>query len=182
MSRASAHGYSQLKHQKLKVGGYTKEVLECVCATTHPGRKVGCQGPGGTELTCIVASPALHQGQPSSGKRCIMLESGLTRSLAAKLLQHLSLAVCKFRVAITKNTNKRGYRRVCVKNLMWRLKHIRTITAMYVSPADLLSIHHATIFAWWAWLHAGPQKTTKLSKLGVGTCPGQYGMSESAYG
>ena len=28
LSRASAHGCSQLKHQKLRVGGYTKEVLE----------------------------------------------------------------------------------------------------------------------------------------------------------
>ena len=38
---------------------------------------------------------------------------------------------------------------------------------MYVSSADLLSIHY-TIIQHGGWLHRGPQKTTRLSKLGGG--------------
>ena len=37
----------------------------------------------------------VSRGQPVSVESCIMLESGLTHRLAAKLLQCLSLAVCK---------------------------------------------------------------------------------------
>ena len=29
LSWASTHGYSQLKHQKLRVGGYMEKVLKC---------------------------------------------------------------------------------------------------------------------------------------------------------
>ena len=43
VSRASAHGRSQLKHQKLGVGGYMEEVLEYSNyprASVHPGSEV----------------------------------------------------------------------------------------------------------------------------------------------
>ena len=49
--------------------------------------------------------------------------------------------------------------------------------SMYVSSADLLSVHYARILHG-GWLHGGPQKTTKLSKLvsgylrGDGRLPG----------
>ena len=54
------------------------------------------QLPVGTESTCIVALPVLRRCQPDGGKCCIMLESGLTGDLVAKLPQCLSLAVCEF--------------------------------------------------------------------------------------
>ena len=53
-----AHGCSQFKHHKLKVGGYTEEVLEWFdypCASAHPGYEVNL--PGCVESTRIVASP-----------------------------------------------------------------------------------------------------------------------------
>ena len=66
------------------MGGYTEKVLECINylhARAHPGCEVRCHG---TELTCIVPSSVLRQGQPDSGEKCIVLQSGLTRSLIAK--------------------------------------------------------------------------------------------------
>ena len=95
LSQASAHGRSQLKHQKLRVGGYTKEMLECsnyLRTSAHPSR-MQTWLPGGTESTCIVALPVLRRGHPDGGKCCIVLESRPTHSLVAKLPQHLSLAV-----------------------------------------------------------------------------------------
>ena len=47
LSRASAHGRSQLKRQKLRVGGYTGKVLELLNyprARAHPGYEINCQG------------------------------------------------------------------------------------------------------------------------------------------
>ena len=55
--------------------------------------------PGGIDSTCIVASPVLRLDQPDGGKRCIVLESGPTRSLVAKLPQRSSLSVREFRTA-----------------------------------------------------------------------------------
>ena len=47
------------------------------------------------------------------------------------------------------------------------------IAALYVSSADLLSVHCARILNG-GRLHGGPQKTKKNKKIeGVGTCPGQ---------
>ena len=45
--QASTHGCPQLKHQKLKVGGYTEEVFEWFnysCVSAYPGCEVSCQG------------------------------------------------------------------------------------------------------------------------------------------
>ena len=56
LSRASAHRHSQLKHQKLRVGGYTKEVLEWsnyLRANAHPWCEVSCQGR--IDLNCRFA-------------------------------------------------------------------------------------------------------------------------------
>ena len=51
-------------------------------------------------------------------------------------------------------------------------ERIKMITAMYVSSADLILVHYTRILHG-GRLHGGPQK---LSKLGVGACPGQYSM------
>ena len=93
LSWASAHGCSQLKCQKLRVGSYTEKVLKCPCARTHPGCEVSC--PRGY---CIVASSVLRRGQPDSGESCIVLQSKLTRSLVAKCPQ-CSVFACSTRTS-----------------------------------------------------------------------------------
>ena len=93
LSRASPHEYLQLKCQNLRVGGYTKKVFKWFNyphARAHPGCEFSYHG---TESTCIVGSSVLHQGQPDSGEGCIVLQSGLTRSLIAKLPQ-CSVVAC----------------------------------------------------------------------------------------
>ena len=68
LSRASAHGHSQLKHQKLRVGGYTQVVLEWFNyprASTYPRCEVSCLG---TELTSVVALPILCRASPTVEK------------------------------------------------------------------------------------------------------------------
>ena len=52
--------------------------------------------------------------QPEGGESCIMLESRLNHSLIAKLPQHSSLTVCKFRAA-SEECYEQGYGRVCAK-------------------------------------------------------------------
>ena len=57
---------------------------------------------------------------------------------------------------------------MCAKHwcqMLWQLKSIRTITPTYMSSADLVSVHYA-ISQHGRWLQTGPQKITKLSKLG----------------
>ena len=76
------------------VRGYTENVLinkwfNYPHARAHPGCEVGCNG---TEWTCIVGSSVIRRGQPDSGESCIILQSGLTRSLIAKFPQHSVLA------------------------------------------------------------------------------------------
>ena len=88
LSRASAHGCLQLKHQKLRAGGCTEEALEWFnypCVAPHPEWEDSCQGVLNWPA-CIVASPVLCPCQPEES--CIMLESGPTCSLYAKLLEH----------------------------------------------------------------------------------------------
>ena len=107
LSRASGHGQLTAQAQKLRVGSYTEEVLKWFCASAQPGCKVS---------VCIVALPTLHRGQPDGGESCIVLESGLTRSLIAKLLQCSSLVVRELHVHDAgEELCEQGYRRVCVK-------------------------------------------------------------------
>ena len=92
LSQASAHEHLQLKCQNLRVGGYTKKVFKWFNyphARAHPGCEFSCHG---TESTSIVGSSVLHQGQLDSGEGCIMLQSGPTHSLVAKLPQRLVVA------------------------------------------------------------------------------------------
>ena len=94
---------------KLRVGSYTEEVLEYICASAQPGCK--CQ-----VSICIVALPTFHRGQSDGGESCIVLESGPTRSLVAKLLQCLSLVVREIHIHDAgEELCEQGYRRVCVK-------------------------------------------------------------------
>ena len=61
LPQTSAHGHSQLKHQKLMVGNYTEEVLEWSNyphASALPGCEVSCQGvlnqPASSLCLCFV--------------------------------------------------------------------------------------------------------------------------------
>ena len=58
--------------------------------------------------------------------------------------------------------------------MSWNLKHIRTITATYVSSADLLSIHYAKILPD-RQLHGIPQITHKTVKIWGGGLEQVYG-------
>ena len=89
----------------------------------------------------------LCQGQPDGWESCIMLESGLTHSLIVKVLQRSLLAVCEFS-ATSEECCERGYEEVCAKlfwHMLWHVKYIRMIAAMYVSSVDPLSIHFTRI-------------------------------------
>ena len=86
-----------------------------------------------------------------NGSTSLMLKSGLTRSLIAKLLQCSPLSVCEFHIA-SEEHHKRGYRRVCSKVCcqMLHLKRIRMIAAMCMSSADLPSVNRVSyrILSW----------------------------------
>ena len=95
LSRASTYGHSRLKHQNLRVGGYTENVLNYPQARAHPGCKVSCHG---TKSTCIVSSSKIRRGQPDSGESCIKLQSRPTRSLVAKFSQR-PVVTCNTRIS-----------------------------------------------------------------------------------
>ena len=80
LSRASAHGRSQLKRYKLRVGSYTKEVLECLHASACPR----CL-PGALNQPASLLHPRFIKASLNGGKHCIVLESRLTRSLVYNL-------------------------------------------------------------------------------------------------
>ena len=147
LSRASVHGRSQLKCQKLRVGSYTEVVLEWFNyphARAQPRCEVNCQGVPHHRFV-------LHWGQPDSGESCIMLQSWPTRtiaSFASFCSNQLSLAVHKFRVA-GKEHCERGHGRVCANVwclMSWHPKHNRS----YVSSVDLPSDSIRRNLAWWA--------------------------------
>ena len=135
LSRASAHGHSQLKLQNLGVGGYTEKVFKWFNyprARAHPGCKVGSHG---AQSTCIVGSSMLCRGQPYSGEGCIVLQSRPTRSLIAKFPQ-CSVVACSVRISCCKGGTLRTKPRtdVCEPHVVATKVH-----QSYVSSADLPS-------------------------------------------
>ena len=91
MVLAGTHGHSQLKHQKLRMGGYTDKELKWFnypLTRAHPGCEVSCARE--YKIDCIIV---LRRSQPDSRESCIMLQSGQIRSLVAKFLQH-SVVTC----------------------------------------------------------------------------------------
>ena len=130
----------QLKHQNLRVGGYTENSLKWFNyphARAHPGCEVICHG---TEWTCIVGSSVIRRGQSNSEESCIVLQSGPTCSLVAKFRSvQLSLGVREFHAAGEERC-KWGHRRVCAN--LWCL--------MSCHSADPLSDSLREKLAWWA--------------------------------
>ena len=62
------------------------------------------QLPEGTKSTCIVASSVLRRGQPDSRESCIVLQSGLTRSLVANFSQQYANFVLQGKNAVNEAT------------------------------------------------------------------------------
>ena len=133
LSRASAHGRSQLKCQNL---GWAVTRRKCLNmfnyfrATAHPGYEVGSHG---AESTCIVGSSVLRQGQPDSGEGCIVLQSEPTRSLVARFPQR-SVVACSTRIEFrSKEHCEPGHGKV----MSWRPKCIRAMSSVDL-PLNLL--------------------------------------------
>jgi len=59
LSRVNTHGRSQLKRQKLRVGGYTEKVLNYLRARAHLGCgcKVSCQSVPHRRFVCASSRP-----------------------------------------------------------------------------------------------------------------------------
>ena len=110
-----------------------------------------------------------------------MLESKPAHSLLAEFPQCSSLAVCEFYAASEEHC-KQDYGQVCAKlwcRMLWRLKHIKMVTSMYMSSADLLSVHYARILHG-GQLHKGPQLNKNCQNWRVGTCVGMLKSKENS--
>ena len=89
MSRASAHGRSQLKHQKRRWAVTRRKSLNGSTIPEQgatPNAKLAARG---YEIDLHRRSSVLHRRQPDSRESCIVLQSELTRSLIAKFPQCL---------------------------------------------------------------------------------------------
>ena len=120
LSQASAHGCLQLKHQNLRVGSCTEDVLKWF--------NYSCTR--GTQSNFIAALPVLCRGQPNGGESCIVLESRLTCSLIVKFPQQHA----NFVLQVTNAGNKAidG----CVRNCCSEAhQNDRSCIYMYVSSA-----------------------------------------------
>ena len=114
LSQASAHGRSQLKRQKLRVGGYTKKELKWFNyprARAHPNVKVSCQTvPNRLALSlfsCFVeASPTVEKAIS-----CYKADQ-LVASLPSFSSVQLLFAVREFRAA-GKEHCEQGHGQVC---------------------------------------------------------------------
>ena len=135
------------------MGGYTEN--------THlNGSTIPTQGPTTdaklaamvTEWTCIFGSSVICRGQPDSGERCIVLQSGPTCSLIAKFPQR-SVVACNTRISCCRGRTLQTRPRtgVCeplMPDVMVPKAHQNNCS--YVSSADLLSDSLYKNLAWWA--------------------------------
>ena len=100
---ASAYGCSQLKRQKLMMGGYTEKVFKWFnymypCARAHPGCEVTCQGV--PSRLALSLRPCFLEASPTVEKAvsCYKVDQ-LVALLPSFSSVQSSLAVCKFRSA-----------------------------------------------------------------------------------
>ena len=161
LSRASAHGHSQLKRQNLRVSSCTEEVLKWFNYQT--GCKVSCQGVpnrlASSLRSCFIeASPTVEKAVT-----CCKADQ-LVASLPSFYSIQSWLAVRKFRAA-GEECCEQGHGQVCVNLMSWPQKCLRTIAADL--PSD--SLHQDLAWRAVTWKTS---KTKKLSKLGGGHLPG----------
>ena len=112
------------------------------------------------------------RGQPNSRESCIVLQSGPTRSLVAKFLQHSVIAwstqILCCRVRMLRTRIRMDMRELLMSDVVVPKAH--QSNSSYVSSADLPSESlHKILHG--RQLHEEPRK---LSKLGGGRLPG-YG-------
>ena len=115
LSRSSAHGRLQFKFQKLRVGGYTEELVlkwfNYPRIRAHPRCKISYQGVpnrlASSLCLCFVeASPTMEKAVP-----CYIADR-LTALLPSFHSIRSSLAVCKFHAAGEERCEQ-GHRQVC---------------------------------------------------------------------
>ena len=161
LSRAGAHGRSQLKRQNLRVGGYTKNSLKWFNyphARAHPDAKLAAMGLNGLAM---------------SVRLWFYKVDLLVASLLSFRSVQSSLAVREFRAA-GEECCKRGHGLVCANlwcQMSWHPKCIRTIAAM-CAQQTYLRIHYGRILAWWAVTRRTLKNNKTVKIAGVGACMG----------
>ena len=132
----------------------------------------------------IVTLFVLRQGQADSGESCSVLQSGPTRSLVAKFPQHLVIT-CSMQISCCRGRmlQTRPQTGVCELDVVARKAPQNNRSYVFVRSADLPSDSLATpgFSMESSYIHGGPQKTTKLSKLGGGRLPGTIRNTQSSY-
>ena len=136
--------------------------------TQGPTPDASCHG---TKSTCIVGSSVIRRGLPDCEESCIVLQSRPTRSLIAKFPQR-SVVACSPQILCCSHERTRPQMGVC-EPLMPDVvaPKVHQNNCSYVS---LARIHYMRIYHG-GRLRGKTMKTTKLSKLEVGTSPGQHG-------
>ena len=109
-------GLHRICHRQVPVGtcsssiknwGWVVAQRRCLNSSTTPMQALSLDLAGATyhivtsSMLCFLAQP----GQFDLGESCVVLENGATRSLVAKAPQHSSLAVCKYVLELSGNTN-----------------------------------------------------------------------------
>ena len=126
LSRANAHGRSQLKRQNLGWAVTRKKCLNrsnYFRARAHPGYEVGSHGP---EPTCIDGS-SFVKATPTVEKAVSGYKADrLVASLLSFRSVQSSPAVREFRAAGEKRCGP-GHGQVCANLMSWRPKRIRTM-------------------------------------------------------
>ena len=190
LSRASAHGCSQLKCQKVRVGGYMEKVLKWFNhphARTHPGCKVKCQKVRvggymekvlkwfnhpharthpGCKVSCQGVLHCCFVRASSTVEKAVScyIADRLVASLPSFRNVQSLLAVRKFRAAVKEHC-ERGHRRVCVNLwclMSWCPKRIRTIATMWAMQK----------FSMVGSCTENLEKSQNCQNWGVGTCSG----------
>ena len=176
LSRASAHGRSQLKLQNLGVGVYTK----CLNGTTiseqgpTPDVKLAAMGPNRLASSvhpCFVEASSTVEKDVS----CYKADQLVASLLSFRSVQS-SPAVREFRAAREERCEP-SHGQVCANLMSWRPKHIRAMLAQ----RTYLQIHYARISMVGGYTE-NPEKPQNCQKwrvgacTGMGTCSGQYGI------
>ena len=167
--RASAHGCSQLKRQKLRVGDCAEGLkwFNYPLASAHLGCKVSCQG--GTELTCIVSLSVLRRSQPNTYIACCQVSTAFSCRLqyANFMLQgknavnEATEGVCKPDVVVPK-AHQKNHRYACQLSGIAFGFTMQGFSMVDDYPEDLDKQQNS-------------QNWGVGTSTGMGACPGQYG-------
>ena len=124
---------------RTKIWGWAVARRRCLNCST-----ISVQVPTSeSEIPCIVSLPVLcfqpNEASPVVEKAYIVLENRPTRTLTARYLQFSSLAVHRI-CTVSEECCRRNYRLVSANlccQMLWHLKHIRMITAIYMYVSSM---------------------------------------------